>query len=227
MVQSLVIAPDGKRAYVPHTRSSTGNRALIFDTTVFPLISVLDLAAGQHLLGQQFDLGTLDPPVWGCPLTPPSRLMGRSYGWLMPPAMTCLCSIWELAGWPHTSEILLSPLLLNGKRLFHASDDARLARDQWISCNTCHFEGEQDGHTWTFGFSGPRNTTSLLGMIETYPLRWSGEWDESADSEFASRRENFGTGLIEGAMNCVHQLYAPPGSAVMIKHGPPSTTTRL
>ena len=39
-------------------------------------------------------------------------------------------------------------------------------------------------------------------MIETYPLRWSGEWDESADAEFAIRRENFGTGLAEGDLHC-------------------------
>ncbi len=101
-----------------------------------------------------------------------------------------------------TTEIPLPPTLLNGKRLFHTSDDPRLARDQWISCNTCHFEGEHDGRTWFFGFAGPRNTTGLLGMVETYPLRWSGEWDESADSEFANRKENFGSGLIEGEMNC-------------------------
>jgi YVTN family beta-propeller protein len=100
------------------------------------------------------------------------------------------------------TEIPLPPVLLNGKRLFHTSDDVRLARDQWISCNTCHFEGEHDGRTWVFGFAGPRNTTTLLGMIETYPLRWSAEWDESADSEFANRRENFGSGLIDGEMNC-------------------------
>jgi cytochrome c peroxidase len=77
-----------------------------------------------------------------------------------------------------------------------------MALAQWISCNTCHFEGEHDGRTWTFGFAGPRNTTSLLGMVETYPLRWSGEWDESADSEFANRKENIGGGLIDGEMNC-------------------------
>jgi cytochrome c peroxidase len=45
-----------------------------------------------------------------------------------------------------------------------------------------------------------RNTTSLLGMIETYPLRWSAEWDESADSEFSIRFEQFGSGLIDGEM---------------------------
>jgi hypothetical protein len=77
-----------------------------------------------------------------------------------------------------------------------------MSNAQWISCNTCHFDGEHDGRTWFFGFAGPRNTTSLLGMIQTYPLRWSGEWDESADSEFANRKENFGEGLIEGEMNC-------------------------
>jgi len=38
-------------------------------------------------------------------------------------------------------------------------------------------------------------------MIETYPLRWSGEWDESSDSEFANRKENFGGGLVAD-MNC-------------------------
>jgi YVTN family beta-propeller protein len=95
------------------------------------------------------------------------------------------------------TELPLPPVLLNGKRLFHSSDDARVSLAQWISCNTCHFEGEHDGRTWSFGFAGPRNTTSLLGMIETYPLRWSGEWDESADLEFANRRENFGSGLVE------------------------------
>jgi len=47
-------------------------------------------------------------------------------------------------------------------------------------------------------------------MIETYPLRWSGEWDESADSEFANRKENFGSGLIEGEMNC----YLSPSDCV-------------
>jgi cytochrome c peroxidase len=35
-------------------------------------------------------------------------------------------------------------------------------------------------------------------MIETYPLRWSAEWDESADSEFSIRFEQFGEGLIDG-----------------------------
>jgi cytochrome c peroxidase len=104
------------------------------------------------------------------------------------------------------TEIPLPPVLLHGKRLFHSSARGELARARWISCNTCHIEAEHDGRTWLLQFTGPvpagsapvirRNTTSLLGMIETYPLRWSAEWDESADSEFAIRFEQFGTGLI-------------------------------
>jgi len=51
-------------------------------------------------------------------------------------------------------------------------------------------------------------------MIQTYPLRWSGEWDESADAEFVIRKENFGAGLIDGDVNCslspVDCVHQPP-----------------
>ncbi len=252
LAQSIVLSPDGAGspppcAYVAHTRSNTSNRALTFDTTVFPLVSLIDLTTQQHLVGRQLDLGTLDPPGVGLPfdaaLTPDgeelwvlnaasndisvmsltsSRLVAHievgdnPRGIVMSPdgatayvnnTLAGTVSVIDTAAYAVTSviavtDIPLPPILLNGKRLFHTSDDPRLSRAQWISCNTCHFEGEHDGRTWFFGFAGPRNTTSLLGMIQTYPLRWSGEWDESADSEFANRKENFGSGLIDGEMNC-------------------------
>jgi YVTN family beta-propeller protein len=105
------------------------------------------------------------------------------------------------------AQIPLPPLLLEGKRLFYSSARSDLAQAAWISCNSCHVEGEHDGRTWQLQFLGQvppgekpvivRNTTSLLGMVQTYPLRWSAEWDESADSEFSVRFEQFGTGLIQ------------------------------
>ncbi len=105
----------------------------------------------------------------------------------------------------------LPPVLLRGKRLFFSSARPDLAQAAWISCNTCHVAGEHDGRTWLLQYTGPvppgeqpvirRNTTSLLGMIETYPLRWSAEWNESADSEFSIRFEQFGQGLIDGDMH--------------------------
>ena len=246
LLQAIVIAPDGRRAYVPHTRSNTPNTALAFDTTVFPLVSQIDLTARQHLIGQQFDLGTLDPPGIGLPfdaaLTPDGRelwvvnaasndlsvinLISRTLaahievgdnprGIVLAPdgslayvnnTLAGTVSVIDTQAYTVTAVITvtnipLPPLLLNGKRLFHSSHDPRLSLSQWISCNTCHFEGEHDGRTWSFGFAGKRNTTSLFGMIETYPLRWSGEWDESSDSEFANRKENFGSGLV-AEMNC-------------------------
>ena len=252
LAQSVVLSPDGSRAYVPHTRSNASNQALTFDTTVFPLVSILDTASNQHLLGQQLALATLDPPGVGLPfdaaLTP-----GGSELWVVNAASNDLTvidlpgrsltahievsdnpraivlspdgsvayvnntlegtvSVVDTATYTVTNEIKvtsipLPPVLLEGKRLFHSSDDPRMARAQWISCNTCHFEGEHDGRTWSFGFAGPRNTTSLLGMVETYPQRWSAEWDEAADSEFVVRKENFGSGLLDGELNC--DLFPP------------------
>ena len=110
------------------------------------------------------------------------------------------------------THIPLPPALLHGKRLFYSSARSDLSRARWISCNTCHIEGEHDGRTWLLQYTGAvpvgaaavitRNTTSLLGMIETYPLRWSAEWDESADLEFSVRFEQFGSGLIhDGEMH--------------------------
>jgi YVTN family beta-propeller protein len=247
LVQAIVFSPDRDCAYVPHTRSNSSNRALTFDTTVFPLVSLIDLTTQQHLVGQQIDLGTLDPPGVGLPfdaaVTPNGvelwvlnaasndisvidltdyqlvahiEVGDNPRGIVLSPdgatayvnnTLAGTVSVIDTPAYTVTAvitvtDIPLPPTLLNGKRLFHTSDDPRLSLAQWISCNTCHFEGEHDGRTWFFGFAGPRNTTSLLGMIETYPLRWSGEWDESADSEFANRKENFGSGLIEGEMNC-------------------------
>jgi YVTN family beta-propeller protein len=217
LAQSIVLSPDGRRAYVPHTRSNTSNRALTFDTTVFPLVSLIDLTTQQHLVGQQLDLGTLDPPGVGLPFDAAFTPNGEEL-WVLNAAsndvtvvdlatrqrvahievgdnprgivlspdgatayvnntLAGTVSVIDTASYTVTAvitvtDIPLPPALLNGKRLFHTSDDPRLARAQWISCNTCHFEGEHDGRTWFFGFAGPRNTTSLLGMVETYPLRW-------------------------------------------------------
>jgi YVTN family beta-propeller protein len=247
LVQSIFLSPDGDHAYIPHTRSNSSNKALTFDTTVFPLVSIIDTSRSEHMIGQQFDLGTLDPPGVGIPfdisVTPDGKEMwvlnaasndvtvinlelrelaahievgANPRGILISPDGTEVyvnnsldgsISMIDSATYSvikdiSTTSIPLPPLLLQGKKLFHSSDDPRLSNAQWISCNTCHFEGEHDGRTWFFGFSGPRNTTSLLGMLQTYPLRWSGEWDESADSEFANIKENFGSGLLTAELNC-------------------------
>ncbi len=250
LIQAIALDSAGQIAYIPHTLANSGNKHLTFDTTVSPLVSLVDVAADKHLQGQQLSLAILDPPGVGLPfdaavspdgaelwvvnaasndvtvidLATRSRLGHVEVGHNPRPivispdggkayvnnTLSGTVSVVDTAAFTVTAtitvtDIPLPPLLLKGKRLFHNSDDPRMANAQWIACNTCHFDGEHDGRTWTFGFAGPRNTTSLLGMIETYPLRWSAEWDESADATFAIRKENFGAGLIEGDMHCTLQ----------------------
>lgn len=246
LVQSIVLSPDSTIAYLPHTRANTSNPVLTFDTTVFPLVSLVDLTVPRHLVGEQVSLDSADPPGIGLPfdaaLMPGGEILyvvnaasndvtvvdlnnrqGLAHievednprGIAISPDGSTAWVNNTLAGTVSVIDtesnsvvdtidvttIPMPPALLLGKQLFHSSDDPRLARDQWIACNTCHFDGEHDGRTWIFGFAGPRNTTTLHGMIQTYPLRWSAEWDESADSDFAVRKEQFGTGLIDGEMH--------------------------
>ena len=57
LAQSVVIGPDGHTAYVPHTRSNSENRALTFDTTVFPLVSLIDIDTRTHVTGTTVGFG--------------------------------------------------------------------------------------------------------------------------------------------------------------------------
>jgi cytochrome c peroxidase len=57
-----------------------------------------------------------------------------------------------------------------GHVIFHANAGGFLA------CASCHAEGADDGHTWTFENMGPRRTPSLLGTVKgTEPFHWDGD----------------------------------------------------
>ena len=44
-----------------------------------------------------------------------------------------------------------------------------------IACASCHPEGGEDGHVWTFEGFGPRRTQALhVGLAETAPFHWDG-----------------------------------------------------
>ena len=63
LVQSIVIAPDGRRAWVPHTLANSANRTLTFETTVFPLVTPLDLTTNQIVYSSNIALDSVDRPV--------------------------------------------------------------------------------------------------------------------------------------------------------------------
>jgi YVTN family beta-propeller protein len=61
--QFIAVTADGLKGYLPQTRSNTTNTAMLFDTTVFPVINVVDLVKLKLLVGERITLDTADEPV--------------------------------------------------------------------------------------------------------------------------------------------------------------------
>lgn len=75
-----------------------------------------------------------------------------------------------------------------GDELFH------LRTGSGISCASCHPEGQEDGHTWTFEGFGARRTQSLRGgLLGTEPLHWDG-----AESDFSALTKDVMQGRMAG-----------------------------
>lgn len=96
--------------------------------------------------------------------------------------------------WPHSDEILL------GKRLFYTARSPMSAR-RWISCSSCHPDGDADGQTWQQP-EGLRQTQPLFGLGWTHPLHWSADRDEVQDFEHTIRGLLMqGRGLARGPIS--------------------------
>lgn len=75
----------------------------------------------------------------------------------------------------------LSEELLLGKKLFYTALQPMSSRN-WISCASCHPDGDPDGRTWQQP-EGLRNTQPLAGLSWTHPVHWSADRDEVQDFE--------------------------------------------
>ncbi len=95
---------------------------------------------------------------------------------------------------------LLQPQILLGKQLFYDARDDRLASLDYMSCASCHADGEHDGRVWDFTSLGEglRNTITLKGRsgMGHGRLHWSGNFDEPQDFEGQIRDFAGGTGLM-------------------------------
>lgn len=93
--------------------------------------------------------------------------------------------------------------VLRGKLLFHDARDARLARDGYMSCASCHNDGGHDGRTWDLSHLGEglRNTSALRGRAATGHgfMHWSANFDELQDFEGQIRALSGGSGLMADA----------------------------
>ncbi len=98
------------------------------------------------------------------------------------------------------SENPLGDEILEGKQLFYAALQPMVGR-RWISCSSCHPDGEPDGRTW-HNPEGLRNTQSLAGMAWTHPIHWSADRDEVQDFEHTIRGPLMqGRGLAGGTLH--------------------------
>ena len=95
---------------------------------------------------------------------------------------------------------------LLGKKLFYSARQP-MADRRWISCSSCHPDGEQDGRIWQQP-EGLRDTQALFGLAWTHPLHWSADRDEVQDFEHTIRGPLMqGRGLARGAIH--ESLNAP------------------
>ena len=63
-----------------------------------------------------------------------------------------------------------------GHAIFHANSGG------FIACASCHAEGADDAHVWSFAAIGPRRTPSLLGTVAgTEPFHWDGDQKDLRD----------------------------------------------
>lgn len=101
---------------------------------------------------------------------------------------------------PPAGEIL-DPEVLQGQILFGRSVDPRMTTGGYLSCASCHPDGDHDGRTWDFTDRGEglRNTISLRGRAGRAPIHWSANFDELQDFENDIRGPQSGLGFLDDA----------------------------
>jgi hypothetical protein len=93
---------------------------------------------------------------------------------------------------------VLDSAVLAGQKIFYGAHDRRMGLDSYMSCASCHLDGEHDGRTWDFTSRGEglRNTKALFGMAGLPPLHWTANFDEVQDFERDMREAMGGTGFL-------------------------------
>jgi mono/diheme cytochrome c family protein len=86
---------------------------------------------------------------------------------------------------------------LAGRKLFHKTDDDRIARDG-RACASCHPDGREDALTWSTPV-GPRQTIMLAGRLKkTAPFSWLGAHKDVKTHLRVTFERLGGTGLGTG-----------------------------
>ncbi len=112
-----------------------------------------------------------------------------------------------------------------GHFLFHSNASGTSA----LACVSCHPEGHEDGHIWTFDTEGQRRTQTVSGgVLATAPLHWNGDLTDLGDVMHVVFQERMG-GTEQGPrhvaafadwLNAIPAYPASPtGTQAQIEHG--------
>ncbi|MQF69892.1 hypothetical protein FIM12_06130 [SAR202 cluster bacterium AD-804-J14_MRT_500m] len=249
MGESITLHESHPRAYVPHQRQNVANMARLFDTTVSPVVGVLDTDDLVRKVRETLALDSIDTPV-GMPtaavlgpqgdrlyvvnaasddVSVVSLSQQPSIGHIVVgqnPRDLAISSSGELAYTlnlvsddisvidTNTLEVVNTfplvvdtrPILIQeGERLFFTSRPDEIAKDNWMSCASCHFDGGTDGQTWLGTVGGPRNTPILRGIASTEPLHWSADRADLLTFQQTFTGLMAGTGLSEQKLEALAQ----------------------
>ncbi len=121
---------------------------------------------------------------------------------------------------------VLAPEVVAGRKMFFNATDRKLSSAATnVSCATCHLEGLEDGHVWSFP-DGPRQTPALAGrkLRQTAPYHWSGEFSDSQTFMKHTIVERMGgTGLVtakesDNIVDFIEAMPAPQNAYAKLGH---------
>ena len=142
-------------------------------------------------------------------------------------------SVVDLKGKRVTETISLGPkaeptAAMRGEVLFH---DARVSLDGWYSCQSCHTNGQTHGSNADTlgdgGFGAPKNIPSLIGVGQTKPWAWNGQF-ETLEEQIASsitktmrgaRRSSDDLADIAAYLRTLTARKAPPRDPELVARG--------
>ena len=100
-----------------------------------------------------------------------------------------------------TAPNLLPPEVDNGRRLFITSASPQTAGNRFMSCESCHFDGREDGRTWLFS-NGPRQTQTIAGdSTRSGLMHHNGDRADLQDFAIAFTGLQGGTGLTPSQLD--------------------------
>jgi len=139
--EAVAFSPDGRLAYLVSAASND--------------LTAIDVR-GRHERRTLRDVG--DNPR-GIAVHPDGR-MAYLFNRLAPEVTLVDLEKLTVAGSVRSSHDTLEPSVARGRRLLFTSATPEVARDRFIACESCHFDGREDGETWFFDF-GPRRTMTM------------------------------------------------------------------